>query len=387
MLYYASRDKDPRVAAAAAQSLLVLICAGSGAGGAAAAAAQATAAAALQDFLQHKKSRLQQSWCQQLLLRCFDAVAGGEGAGLQALLTACSKGRNEAIRGKSVQLLPSLVTGKQPAQVSVLLAALKQHQGLLASALGSGVVGPYKGKDQHAGAVKAVAALLAGVVKQGGGKRLAELVGSETVRELGKSVVVVKAAGVPPKVEGQLDRLVEAAGLQQLVAAGKPDPARLALLNKARAALEGGKAAAAGAAAANGAPAGSAQDAGQGKQQQAQQKQKRKQDAGAADGAKQKKHKQERAAADVAAEQQDDQPQRNKKKEKKQKGEAAAAAAAGGDADKGLAAVAEAAADAAAVALGGSSKRKHTEAAAAGAGQKQKKHKQQKQQQKQKKGR
>jgi hypothetical protein len=196
VLYYASRDKDPHVAAAAAQSLLVLISAGSEAGGAAAAAAQATAAAALQDFLQHKKTRLQQSWCQQLLSRCFDAVAGGEGAGLQALLTACSKGRNEAIRGKSVQLLPSLVTGKQPAQVSVLLAALKQHQGLLASALGSGVVGPYKGKDQHAGAVKAVVALLSGVVKQGGGKRLAELVGSETVRELGKSVVVVKVSGL-----------------------------------------------------------------------------------------------------------------------------------------------------------------------------------------------
>jgi hypothetical protein len=194
VMYYASRDKDGRVCAAAAQSLLVLIAAGSEAGGAAAGAAQATVAAALQDFLQHKKSRLQQSWCQQLLSRCFDAVAAGEGAGLQALLTACSKGRNEAIRSKSVQLLPSLVIGKQPAQVAVLLAALKKHQGLLASALGAGVVGPYKNKDQHAAVVKAVGALLGGVVKQGGGKRLAELVGSETVRELGKSVVVVKVS-------------------------------------------------------------------------------------------------------------------------------------------------------------------------------------------------
>lgn len=196
VLYYASRDKDPRVAGAAAQSLLVLITAGSEAGGAAAGVAQANAAAALQDFLQHKKSRLQQAWCQQLLSRCFDAVVGGEAAGLQALLTACSKGRNEAIRAKSVQLLPSLITGKQPQQVAVMLAALKQHQGLLASALGAGVVGPYKNKDQHATTVKAVVTLLAGVVKQGGGKRLAEVVGSETVRELGKSVVVVKVSNM-----------------------------------------------------------------------------------------------------------------------------------------------------------------------------------------------
>jgi hypothetical protein len=196
VLYYASRDKDPRVCAAAAQSLLVLISAGSEAGGAAAAVAQATAGAALQDFLTHKKSKLQQKWCEQLLARCFDAVSGGEGAGLQALLQACSKGRNESIKARAVQLLPSLVTNKQPQQVAGLLAVLQQHQGVLAAALAAGVVGPYKGKDQHAAAVKAVVGVLAGVVKQGGGKRLAELVGSETVRELGKSVIVVKVRGL-----------------------------------------------------------------------------------------------------------------------------------------------------------------------------------------------
>ena len=196
VLYYASRDKDPRVCAAAAQSLLVLISAGSEAGGAAAAVAQATAGAALQDFLTHKKSKLQQKWCEQLLARCFDAVSGGEGAGLQALLQACSKGRNESIKAKAVQLLPSLVTNKQPQQVAGLLAVLQQHQGLLAAALAAGVVGPYKGKDQYAAAVKAVVGVLAGVAKQGGGKRLAELVGSETVRELGKSVIVVKVRGL-----------------------------------------------------------------------------------------------------------------------------------------------------------------------------------------------
>lgn len=193
VLYYASRDKDPRVAAAAAQSLLVLISAGSEAGEAAAAAVvQATAAAGLQDYLQHKKTRLQQGWCQQLLGRCSEAVTAGDAAGLQALLTACSKGRNEAVKAKAVQLLPSLVTGRTQQQVPELLAVLKQHQGLVASALAAGVVGPYKNKEQHAAAVKAVVSLLGGVVKQGGGKRLAEVVGSETVRELGKSVVVVK---------------------------------------------------------------------------------------------------------------------------------------------------------------------------------------------------
>lgn len=192
VLYYASRDKDPRVVAAAAQSLLVLITSGSEAGGPAALLAQSSAAAALQDFLQHKKSRLQQSWCQQLLSRCFDAVVGGEGTALQALLSACSKGRNESIRFKAVQLLPSLVTGRQQQQMDALLVALKQQQGLVATALGGALSGPYKSKDHHTGAVKAVTLLLNGVAKQGKGARLAELIGSEVVRELGKSVVVVK---------------------------------------------------------------------------------------------------------------------------------------------------------------------------------------------------
>uniref|UniRef100_A0A383W0H0 Myb-binding protein 1A n=1 Tax=Tetradesmus obliquus TaxID=3088 RepID=A0A383W0H0_TETOB len=259
VLYYASREKDGRVAAAAGQALLVLIGAGSEAGGAAAAAAQGAAADALQDFFDKKKSRLQKGWCEQLLSRCPEAVLGGEAAGLAAILAACSKGRNESTRGKAAALLPVLLrasqgaaqgaAGSADANPSLLLGTLQQHQPALAAALGAAVAGPYKGKEQHAAAVKAVVALLAGVGKLGAGKRMAELLGAEAVRELGKVVVVVKAAGVQPRVESQLDRLVDVAGLQQLVAAGKPDPARLALLNKQRAALVGKPAAAAAAAA------------------------------------------------------------------------------------------------------------------------------------------
>ncbi|WIA38355.1 hypothetical protein OEZ86_001688 [Tetradesmus obliquus] len=260
VLYYASREKDGRVAAAAGQALLVLIGAGSEAGGAAAAAAQGAAADALQDFFDKKKSRLQKGWCEQLLSRCPESVLGGEAAGLAAIFAACSKGRNESTRGKAAALLPVLLrasqgaaqgaAGSADASPSMLLGALQQHQPALAAALGAAVAGPYKGKEQHAAAVKAVVALLAGVAKLGAGKRMAELLGAEAVRELGKVVVVVKAAGVQPRVESQLDSLVEVAGLQQLVAAGKPDPARLALLNKQRAALVGKPAAAAAAAAA-----------------------------------------------------------------------------------------------------------------------------------------
>jgi hypothetical protein len=192
VLYHASRDKDSRIAAAASQGLLVLLTAGAAAGGDAAATAQATAAAALRDCFEHKKSRLQLGWCQQLLARAPDAVLGGDGGGLTALLTACSKARNDAMRSKAVQLLPALLAGRPQAAAGALLPALAAQQGALAAALGAAVLGPFKSKEAHAGAVKAVTALLAAASKAGGGKRLAELLGAECVRELGKSIVVVK---------------------------------------------------------------------------------------------------------------------------------------------------------------------------------------------------
>jgi hypothetical protein len=197
VLYYASREKDGRVAAAAGQALLVLIGAGSEAGGAAAAAAQGAAADALQDFFDKKKSRLQKAWCEQLLSRCPEAVLGGDAAGLAAILATCSKGRNESTRGKAAALLPVLLRSSQQGgadAAALLLAALQRHQAALAGALGAAVAGPYKGKEQHAAAVRAVVGLLAGVGKLGAGKRMAELLGAESVRELGKVVVVVKVS-------------------------------------------------------------------------------------------------------------------------------------------------------------------------------------------------
>jgi hypothetical protein len=401
VLYHASRDKDPRVAAAAAQALLVLLAAGADSGCAdAAGAAQACAAAALRDFFEHKKSRLQLAWCQQLLSRAPHAVLGGDGAALTALLAAAAKGRNEATRSKAAQLLPALLCGRPQAQAAALLPVLQQQQGALAAALGAAVAGPYKSKAAHGAAVKAVAQLLGAAVKAGEGKRLAELLGSEAVRELGKCVAVVKvrrglggrgggggrapggsgpadvvcpqrpctinlrgtgstprprqipaqithrrsastpcrsastpnsalalragaaatwrllasvcvgqqshtgmpcvcallavgaarvcvhahtstaptsqAAGVPHKVSSQLDHLVKVAGLEQLVAAGKPDPARLALLNKARAAIAGGG-------------AGRAEEAGGADEQQQQQQQQQQQRQQQQGGGKMKK--------------------------------------------------------------------------------------------------
>jgi hypothetical protein len=204
VLYYASREKDGRVAAAAGQALLVLVGAGSEAGGAAAAAAQGAAADALQDFFDKKKSRLQKAWCEQLLSRCPEAVLGGDAAGLAAILATCSKGRNESTRGKAAALLPVLLRASQQqgaaADASLLLAALQRHQAALAAALGAAVAGPHKGKEQHAAAVKAVVGLLAGVGKLGPGKRMAELLGAEAVRDLGKVVVVVKVSRVDQTV-------------------------------------------------------------------------------------------------------------------------------------------------------------------------------------------
>ncbi|KAF8062006.1 pol5 [Scenedesmus sp. PABB004] len=239
LLYHASRDRDARVAGAAGTALLVLLAAGADAGGGAAAAAQACAGAAFEDYFEKKKSRLQPAWCEALLARAPGAALGGDAPALGALLRAAARPRNDSVRARAVALLPALLRGGAGGGA---VAALAAQPAALAAALGGAVSGPYRSKEGHAAAVKAVAQLLAGVQRQGPGKRLAELLGGEAVRELGKAVVVVKAAGVPPRVEGQLERLVEAAGLEQLVAAGKPDPARLALLNKQRAALlEGGK--------------------------------------------------------------------------------------------------------------------------------------------------
>lgn len=55
------------------------------------------------------------------------------------------------------------------------------------------LAGPYKSKEVHAASAKAAVTLLGGLQKQGGaGRRLADLLGPEAVRELGKTVVLLK---------------------------------------------------------------------------------------------------------------------------------------------------------------------------------------------------
>jgi hypothetical protein len=193
LLYIASRDKDSRVAAAAGQGLLLLLAAACKADSSFAALAQETAAAALADVFEKKKSRIQRSWCEQLLMRCPEAVVAGDAAALQVLLKACSKARNDSVRAKAAQLLPILLQTSQHEQTAAVLAGMQRQQAAVAAAVSGAVTGPYKSKEQHAGCVKAVVQLLSAVQKAGGaGSRMAELLGPEAVRELSKSVLVVK---------------------------------------------------------------------------------------------------------------------------------------------------------------------------------------------------
>jgi hypothetical protein len=99
--------------------------------------------------------------------------------------------------------------------------------------------------------------------------------------------LALQAAGVPPKVEAMLTQLVEGAGLSALVAAGKPDPGRLAALVKARAALNHKQ---------------------QQQQQQQQQKQKQKQGKGAAAAAKGSQQQQQQAGVKAKGVKKQNQP-------------------------------------------------------------------------------
>jgi hypothetical protein len=195
VLYYAAREKDARVSAAAGSTLLMLLAALSAAGGAAAVAAQEAAVATLTDALTKHKTRLQRPLVERLLLRCSEAVLGGDAAALSQLLKACAKPRNDFVQAEALQLLSTLFKLPPAQQSTLLLPAVKRQAPAVAAALTAGLLGPYKTTERHVGAVKAVrACCTAGVKAAGQGGRLADAFGPETVTGLAKAVVVLKVS-------------------------------------------------------------------------------------------------------------------------------------------------------------------------------------------------
>ncbi|KAI8471961.1 MAG: DNA polymerase phi-domain-containing protein [Monoraphidium minutum] len=256
-LYYASRERDARVAGAAAAVLPMLLAAAGGpsAPPAARAAAAEYAAAAAADLVSKKKSRLGRGGLEAVLSRAPHAALGAGGAGgetaLAVLARAAAAGRTDFVRAEALELLASAVSKAPPELAGAALRGLLQRGpggggGSAAAALVSGAQGPFKTKERHAAAAKAAVALVEAAKKLlPPGGRLGELLGPDALTGTAKAVAAARALGVPPRVEAQLARLVEAAGLQQLAAsaAARPDPARLAALKKQRAALAAGGAA------------------------------------------------------------------------------------------------------------------------------------------------
>lgn len=68
-------------------------------------------------------------------------------------------------------------------------------------------------------------------------KKLSEALGPERISNLAKAVVTVRDLGVSPKVDAQLSRLAQAAGVAAVLASTQPDPALKAKMEKARAKL------------------------------------------------------------------------------------------------------------------------------------------------------
>jgi hypothetical protein len=249
VLYYASREKDPRVTAAGGQVLLYMLRSAAAAGGWPAEVAAAVAATAVGDyFAKSHKCRLQRRLLEELFAKAGDAAFGqaalpsGQQPAAALVMQYCCKARSDYLQVEALQLLADGVfkaagaAAGQPqpqAQQDALRALVKSHTAQLSAALSHAVTGPFRTKDRHATAVRCARACLDAAKKLQPGKRLAEVLGPETLNALAKGIVTVRELELPDKVTKQLDSVVAAAGLQELVARTQPDAARLQQLKKA----------------------------------------------------------------------------------------------------------------------------------------------------------
>lgn len=249
VLYYASREKDARVTAAGGQVLLYMLRSAAAAGGWPAEVAAAVAATAVGDyFAKSHKCRLQRRLLEELFTKAGDAALGqaalpsGQQPAAALVMQYCCKARSDYLQVEALQLLADGVfkaagaaagQQQQQAQQEALRALVKSHTGQLSASLCHAVTGPFRTKDRHATAVRCARACLDAAKKLQPGKRLAEVLGPETLNALAKGIVTVRELELPDKVTKQLDSVVAAAGLQELVARTQPDAARLQQLKKA----------------------------------------------------------------------------------------------------------------------------------------------------------
>lgn len=115
-----------------------------------------------------------------------------------------------------------------------LLVAFKPKLAAIAAALSCAVTGPFKNKEQHTQAVKSACSCAEGFRKLNPDKRLAQIVGGDTLNAVAKGIVTVRMLDMPKQTETQLQRLIGILGIQELVSKSKPDGATLAQLKKSK---------------------------------------------------------------------------------------------------------------------------------------------------------
>jgi hypothetical protein len=233
------------VVSAGGQALLHLTRSACAAGGWPAATAAAAASTVVADYFgKSHKCRLQRRTLEELFCRAPEAAlagqvqAGGQAPAAQLLLQYCCKARSDFLQLEALQVLADgafKAAAAGAAAQQQLQQLVKGSTAQLSAALCHAVTGPFRTKDRHAAAVKAARSCLEAAKKLHGDRRLAEVLGPETLNALAKGIATVRQLELPDKVGRQLDGLVGAAGLQELLAQTKPDAARLKELKKAAA--------------------------------------------------------------------------------------------------------------------------------------------------------
>jgi hypothetical protein len=162
---------------------------------------------------------------------------------LGEVLAQCATARNSFLQAEALAVLAAAF--RAPTAAPLLAELRSAHGPAVAAALAAAATGPFKNKEQHAGALKAAIAAVEGVKRlQPAGQRLADALGPDALAAVAKAVVTVRALeeAPPAKVAAQLERLVAVMGVAALVDKAKPDAAKLSALRRARAAAaEGGK--------------------------------------------------------------------------------------------------------------------------------------------------
>eukprot|EP00798_Chlamydomonas_sp_ICE-L_P019314 gene19314-25966_t len=198
-------------------------------------AASGTFSEALQDHFKKKKSRLTRKIIEGAARRAPSAAQPSLGE----LLQECVSARNTHVQVGALQLLATF-SGIPNLMLPV---TVKMHALGVSAALNAAIMGCGMKKAGHQDAAKAAVQVLEGLKRSQKDKRLAEVLGAGGISSLAKAVATTKSVGVPPSIDGILNRLINTAGIKELVGSTAPDAALKTKITKAKAKMEAAEAA------------------------------------------------------------------------------------------------------------------------------------------------